>query len=337
MPPRPRQADIAKLAGVSQATVSVVLSGNRSGLRMAEATKRRVLAAAESLGYAPDPVATRLASQRNNILGVYTFKPTFPTDVADSYYPILAGVEEEAAALGQDLLLFTGAGQRAHDRAELRRTRIADGCLFFGRHVPTDAVEPLIADGFPLAYIGRRDELGGRIPHVGADYVTASASVVRRLRALGHHDIRYVRELDDAPASTDRERGVLEAGVRHVTRTDGGDITAERVRSWVARGATAVVVEETDTCAAYLAVREAVAAAGLAVPDDLSLAVLGRPPDDDPAVTGFQVPRHEMGRAAVRLLVDLVTGATPVDSPQARRLLACAPVTGASVIRRKDT
>ncbi|AXX30751.1 LacI family DNA-binding transcriptional regulator [Actinosynnema pretiosum subsp. pretiosum] len=331
MPPRPRQADIAKLAGVSQATVSVVLGGNRSNLRMAESTRSRVLAAAEELGYVPDPVATRLASRRNNILGVYTFTPTFPTDIADSYHPILTGVEEQAAALGQDLLLFTGAAGRAHDSRELRRTRIADGCLFFGSHVPVDAVAPLLAEGFPLVHIGRRDELEGGIPHVGADYVTASATVVEHLRSLGHTNIRYVREHDDAPSSTDRERG---ACLAQVTRTDGGDLTADTVRSWIAGGTTALVVEETDTCAAYLAVRRAIREAGLRVPDDLSLAVLGRPPDDE-SVTGFEVPRHEMGRAAVRLLVDLVTRATTPDSPQARRLLACAPVLGASTDRRK--
>ncbi|GAA3464203.1 LacI family DNA-binding transcriptional regulator [Saccharothrix longispora] len=326
--PRPRQSDIAKLAGVSQATVSVVLGGNRSGLRMAERTRLRVLAAAEQLGYVPDPVATRLASRHNSLLGVYTFKRTFPTNVADSYYPILVGVEEEAAALGQDLVLFTGA--RDHDAAELRRTRIADGCLFFGRHVPADAVAPLVADGFPLVYIGRRDEPG--IPYVGADYVTASAAVVRRLVGLGHREIRYLREPDEAPSSADRERGVLDAAREAgldvgVVRTDG----PAPVRRWVEQGVTAVVVEETDTSAAYLSVRRAVEQAGLSVPHDLSLAVLGQPPDEDPAVTGFQVPRYEMGRAAVRLLVDLVTGVVTPDSPQAHRLLPCTPVPGRSV------
>jgi DNA-binding LacI/PurR family transcriptional regulator len=333
MSSRPRQADIAKLAGVSQATVSVVLGGNRSGVRMAEATKQRVLAAAESLGYVPDPVATRLASQRNSMLGVYTFKRTFPTDVADSYYPILVGVEEEAAALGQDLILFTGAGRRAHDRVELRRTRIADGCLFFGRHVPADAIEPLIAEGFPMVYIGRRGELGGRIPHVGADYVTASAAVVDRLIGLGHRRIRYVRELDEAPSSTDRERGVLDAGgsAVEVLRSSGGEVTTDLVRYWQRQGVTAIVLEETDASVACQAVRRAIADAGLSCPGDFSLAVLGRTPDDDPSITGFVVPRYEMGRAAVRLLVDLVTRETTATSPQARQLLPCAPVAGTSI------
>ncbi|PRY34849.1 LacI family DNA-binding transcriptional regulator [Umezawaea tangerina] len=319
----PRQADIAALAGVSQATVSVVLGGNQGGVRMSEDTRLRVLAAAEKLGYVPDPVATRLASRRNHMLGLYTFKATFPTDVADSYYPILVGVEEQAAALGQDLILFTGAdgrGERTHDEAAIRRTKIADGCLFFGRHVPVASIEKLVETGFPLVYIGRRDELEGRIPFVGADYVSASAAVVDRLVSLGHRNVRYVRENDDAPSSTDRERGVVEAAARagvecRVVRDEAP------VDEWRRDGVTAVVVEETDTHAAYRAVRAAVDGT------DLSFAVLGRPPEGGTDVTGFEVPRREMGRRAVELLVELITG----DPGDLHQLLPCTPVPGTTV------
>jgi DNA-binding LacI/PurR family transcriptional regulator len=341
---RPRQTDIARAAGVSQATVSIVLGGNRAGIRLAETTKRRVLAAAESLGYVPDPVATRLTSSRNQILGLYTFTAAFPTDVADSYYPILVGVEQEAAALGQDLILFTGSNREGG--AAIQRTRLADGCLFLGRHVPTAEIEGLMAGGFPLVYIGRRNELGGRIPYVGADYVAASAEVVERLAGLGHRRVRYVREHDDAPSSTDRERGLRAAAAAAgmdttgmVVRT-GGDLAPERVRDWVDSGVTAIVVEETDHGLAYDAVVGALAAAGLTSPADVSLAVLGRPPARTaaaPVVTGFEVPRAEMGRRAVRLLADLVAAPDGGASLTVHQLLPCSPVPGETVGRPPRT
>lgn len=331
MPPGrpPRQADIARIAGVSQATVSVVLGGNRAGVRMAEETRQRVLAVAEDLGYVPHPVATRLAKARTNMIGLYTFRATFPTDVADSYYPILVGVEEAAAALGQDLVLFTGTtGEQTTSAAAIRRVRIADGCLFFGRHVPDEPIRRLVDSGFPLVYIGRRHELAGRIPYVGADYVTASADIVTRLRELGHRSIRYVRETDDAPPSADREHGVRKAAPdARVTRLERGDLPVETVRAWVRDGVTAIVVEETDTGAAYTALRRALDTAGLSTPDDVSLAVLGRPPVADDDVTGFEVPFRAMGGQAVRLLVDLVT--EQETTPQ--RLLRCPPVAGRTV------
>jgi DNA-binding LacI/PurR family transcriptional regulator len=238
-------------------------------------------------------------------------------------------VEDAAAALGQDLVLFTGtAGERTQSAAAIRRVRVADGCLFFGRHVPDEPIERLVDSGFPIVYIGRRPELGGRIPFVGADYVTASAEVVTRLRALGHRRIRYVREDDDAPSSFDRERGVREAapGVETI-RLPGRVLPVAVVRSWQADGVTAVVVEETDTGAAYTAVRRALAEAGLSVPQDVSLAVLGRPPGAAPEVTGFAVPYRAMGGDAVRLLVDLVTEQPTVS----QRLLPCPPVPGHTV------
>jgi DNA-binding LacI/PurR family transcriptional regulator len=339
----PRQADIARLAGVSQATVSVVLGGRQS-VRLSATTRQRVLDAADELGYQPDPVATRLASARNNMLGLYTFTATFPTDVAHSYYPILVGIEEQAAALGQDLVLFTGAsggGSRARDEAAIRRTRIADGCLFLGRHVPVGPIGRLMESAFPLVFIGRRDELDGRIPHVGADYVAASAAVVGQLVGLGHRRIRYLRERDDALPSTDRERGVLrgaaDAGLPvddMVVHVGPGESCDELVATWRTEGVTAVVVEETDTGAAFTALTRALERAGLSCPDDLSLAVLGTPPSSGPVpspVTGFEVPRREMGRRAVELLVELVTADPAVDLPVRQELLACAPRAGGTV------
>ncbi|WP_372665023.1 LacI family DNA-binding transcriptional regulator [Amycolatopsis kentuckyensis] len=329
---RVRQADIARVAGVSQATVSVVLGGNRAGVRLSERTWLRVLEAAERLGYVPDPVSSRLTAARNNLLGVYPFTPAFP-DVADVYYPILAGVEAEAAALGKDLIMFT-ASSAAPDR--IRRTRLADGCLFLGRHVPVDAIAGLLDAEFPIVYIGRRTELGGRIPHVGADYVSASAEVLTRLARAGHRRVRYLREPDEAPSSGDRERGVrgaaADAGLSLVvTRTDGTDLAPATIAGWLADGVTALVVEETDTFAVFDGTRRALRAAGVSVPGDVSLAVLGRPPAGPagPVVSGFEVPRRALGRAAVRLLASLVEPGTGEPSPH--RLLTCPPVAGETI------
>jgi len=344
----PRQADIAAAAGVSQTTVSLVLSGNTDGMRLSESTRQRVLKAAERLGYVPDPVATRLASARNHMIGVYTFASAFPTAVDDFYYPILVGIEEEAAALGQDLILFTGTGglgARADDKTAIRRTRIADGCLFFGRHVPEEPIDWLLGGGFPLVYVGRRDELDGRIPFVGVDYVAASAAIVERLVESGHREIRYLRSVDDALSSSDREQGVLAAAesaglpVRRIVvrAADSEDQHAGEfadllalvdglVGRWREEGVTAVVVEETDTGSLSAALLEAVK--GLRVPEELSIAVLGQP-KDHPEVSGFEVPRQELGRRAVRLLVDQITSVDPRHPQQI--LLDCVPVSGSTI------
>ncbi|OON82432.1 LacI family DNA-binding transcriptional regulator [Streptomyces tsukubensis] len=313
---------MARLAGVSQATVSLVLADKKNGATISEETRRKVLDAARSLGYVPDPAARRLAAARNNLLGVFSFTATFPTDVEHSYYPFLVGIEKEAAAHGYDLVLFTGSSTGGAGPAgpeALSRVRLADGCLFLGRHAPADDLARLVADGFPAVHLGRRDEPEG-LPWVGADYVSASRDVVRHLAELGHRRVLLVREDDEAPASSDRERGfregLREAGLPQdeaVFRSAAPevDVTAERLLGWVAEGVTALVVEETDTAGAWRSVLGAAELAALDMPGALSLALLGSPPADladRPVPTGFDIPRPELGAAAVRLLASLVAG-----------------------------
>jgi DNA-binding LacI/PurR family transcriptional regulator len=311
---------VAQLAGVSQATVSLVLSGRdaATGRPISAETRRRVLDAARSLGYVPDPAARRLAAARNNLLGVFSFTATFPTDVRHSYYPFLVGVEQGAAAQGYDLVLFTGSSSGGAEA--LNRVRLADGCLFLGRHAPSADLRRLMADGFPVVHVGRREEPEGLV-WVGADYVSASRDVVTALAGLGHRRVLLIRESDDAAASTDRERGFLQGlqaaglpgGTGAVFRSDdpGHDVTAERVRAWFEAGVTAFVAEETDTGAAWRALRAAVDAAGLSCPGQVSLGLLGSPPADladQPVPLGFDIPRPALGAEAVRLLSSLIAG-----------------------------
>ncbi|MET9002164.1 LacI family DNA-binding transcriptional regulator [Amycolatopsis sp. NPDC004169] len=294
---RVRQADIARVAGVSQATVSVVLGGNRTGVRLAESTRLRVLETARRLGYA-DPLAKRQAG--HGLLGICAAAPAF-----EAHQEILAGIEAEAAALGKDLIMFTAPGPGFP-----RRSRLADGCLILGGPVPAEQ----LAAGYPIVHIGRCTDLGARVPWVDADYAAASAEVITRLREAGHHRIGYLRDPADTPAARERERGVRSAGTG---LTIGHDPAA--VQGWLREGVTALVVDEPVVAAAERALHAA------SIPGDVSLAVLGRAPAGS-ELSGFEVPRRELGREAVRLLASVVaTGAGE------QRLLACPPVAGATI------
>lgn len=345
---RPRQVDIARLAAVSQTTVAFVLGGVAAEAAISKETERRVRDVARRLGYVPDPIATRLASGRNRLLGLYTFTKTFPLDVRDSYYPYMSGVEAEAAAQGYDLILFTAssAGQRSRTSAQvLQRMRLADGCLLLGRRFPKAGVRRLLEDGLPLVYIGRHDELGPLLPYVGFDYVTAASAVVDRMLALGHRCFRFVCEPDDTPPSVDRQRGVrraLEAAgldaERAIFRTLGPEMTADVLRAWRAEGVTAVVCEASDEMAAARALTEAAATGGFRWPGDFSLALLGEPADRLPLLPkafGFRVDRMELGRRAVRLLVRQLD-AEGISLPDRQQLLDCPLLNGPTVNRPRS-
>src|SRR5690349_6465576 len=90
--PRKRitQKDIAKMSGVSQATVSLVLNGRADAdVRIAPETRERVLEAIRSTGYVADPIARWLADRHNRILGVFTDEAVF---TGAFYHPFLLGI-----------------------------------------------------------------------------------------------------------------------------------------------------------------------------------------------------------------------------------------------------
>jgi DNA-binding LacI/PurR family transcriptional regulator len=333
-PGRLTQRDIAHLAGVSQTTVSLVLNNRLdAAARIAPETRERVLRVIRETGYAADPLARRMLQQLNQILGVFTYEPVFPSTSADFYYPFLRGIEESAERSGCDLLLFTSAPVRDGRRRifqENNRLRVADGCVLLGREIPAAELSRLVAEGYPFVCVGRRDDADGRpVPYVGADYVSATAQLVDRARALGHRRFAFVGPGTEAESSADRLAGFRQAaGTATPFLSAETPDPAERLARLLDAGVTAVFVEVQAEAVALAA---AAAAQGLSVPRDLSVVTLGDPttPVDSPLdFTGFHIPRPQMGRQAVKLLVDMLHGQASVT----QRLLACELTQGETLV-----
>jgi LacI family transcriptional regulator len=313
---RPTQADIARLAGVSQATVSFVLNERDADIRISPATRERVLAIMREWGYVANPSARSLAGGRNRIIGVYTFEPVFPTTSVDFYFPFLLGMEQEAAELGYDLLLFTSAGgERQIFRDGATRLALADGALLLGRDPTVEEIERLRDSGYPFVYVGHREVSGPPISYVAADYAGTTRQLTERLFELGHQRVAYVRLGDgDAQPSRDREKGFRRAMPGGTVRRLAGpvwtlDSLAEvdgLVGEILRSGITGMVAEQELLAEEILAV---VQRQGLSVPDDLSIVVLGDSTGargGDTSWTGLMVPREQMGAEATRLLVRLL-------------------------------
>ncbi|WP_350280708.1 LacI family DNA-binding transcriptional regulator [Kribbella sp. HUAS MG21] len=315
------QRDIARLAKVSQTTVSLVLN-NRSDAtaRIPAETRNRVLKVIRETGYQADPLARRMTQQRNQILGVFTYESVFPSASGDFYHPFLAGIEDCAERLGWDLLLFTSAPVTEGRRRifhENNRLRIADGCLLLGRQIPTEELARLITEEYPFVSVGRRDDAGGPVPYVGADYVAATRTVVERAQSIGHRRLAFAGPGSGAESSADRFQGFQQAAGRRalqvpaLARSTSGAATqaaGELLDVLLDRDITAVFVEER---ADAIAVVEAASARGIDVPGELSVIALGdatRPAPSDLDFTGFHVPRRAMGLRAVELLEAILSG-----------------------------
>lgn len=332
---RPTQADIARLAGVSQATVSLVLNERDASIRISPATRERVLTVMREWGYVANASARSLAGGRNKIIGVYTFEPVFPTSGVDFYFPFLLGMEQEAADLGYDLLLFTSAGgERQIFRDGSTRLWHADGALLLGRDPNVEEIERLRDSGYPFVYVGHREVSGPPVSYVAADYAGATKQLTERLFELGHQRVAYARIGNDgAQPSRDREGGFRQATpsqhlagpvwtLDSVAEVDG--LVEELQRG----GITAVLAEQ------QLLAEELLVCAtrrGLDIPSDLSVVELGDSTGarhDGTPWTGLIVPREQMGRQAMGLLVQLLEAP---DSGARSESVRCGFAPGATV------
>lgn len=334
---RATQFDVAKLAGVSQATVSHVLNGTSSPRkRVSESARRRVLDAMESVGYVANPMAQGLAGGRSRIMGVFTYESVFPRDRSNFYHPFLVGMEAQAEESGVDLLLFTSAphdgGRRRLADAGWNRIAVADGCILIGRLTDRNEVAWLLERRYPFVFIGRRDHVADQpVPFVGADYVEATAELTRRMLAVGHRRIALVGDLSGSVSAQDRVNGyrqaMQEAGHRPLMFDSGAFSADETVQILSDHRATAAL------CGAQLdthAFASAAQRAGVSIPEDLSVALLGDPEDPAASVdewSRFSIPRAEMGAAAIVMLSRLLDHE---DAPRAE-LMPCLQIEGATI------
>ncbi|MEV7692461.1 LacI family DNA-binding transcriptional regulator [Microbacterium sp. NPDC089189] len=223
----PRQSDIARLAGVSQATVSMVLNDRAADNRIPESTQQRIREAMAELGYVPNIAAQSLRGGRSGLIGVHTFERVFPTAPDDYYREFLNGIEEQAVNSGLDLVLFASTqkpdGTRSIYGSGSNRMRLADGAIILGFEKNDDEIRRLSDEGFPFVFIGRREVAGLDIPFVTADYAAAMGPVVQTLVDAGHRNVTYLAAPLRALAQQERLEG-FEAAI-----ASAGQILSHRV------------------------------------------------------------------------------------------------------------
>ncbi|WP_326769080.1 LacI family transcriptional regulator [Streptomyces sp. NBC_01591] len=317
--------DVAAQAGVSVATVSRVLNSHPS---VSPDARTRVLAAVDALGYRPNAVARSLRTDQTRTLGLVI------SDVLNPYFTELARfVEEEARALGYSVIIGN-----ADERPELQdhhvRTlldRRIDGLLVS----PADGDSPLMADvargGTPMVFVDRWMP-GVDVPVVRADGRHAIRDLVAHLHALGRRRLAIIA----GPAATTTGNERVEA-FREALRAyelalpdvyiGQGDFQADSGRRvterFLALPEPPEVVFAADNLMA-LGALDAIRAAGLRVPQDIGLAAFDDIPwfvHTDPPITAIAQPTGELGRAAVRALVDIVEGRSPQSVTLPARLV----------------
>jgi DNA-binding LacI/PurR family transcriptional regulator len=314
---------VAERAGVSRGTVSMVLSGKTSErVPISQETIERVLQAAEQLGYAPNPVAQMLVRGQNNLIGVFTYEPTFPYDQSNVFFPYLSGIQAEAGRQGYNVLLFTDVQAQNENkiyRNSMNSLFLADGSIILGARPDRDELRRLTEEDYPFVYIGRREISGFEINWVVSDYAATSAEAARHLLELRHQRIGFLTDTLDRESEQDKLTGVKQglgaAGCDPVVLSDVLDLPpAALVRQIRDPRLTALLCANSDV---FEHVMRVLHHASIAVPGDVSVVCLIDATPVPPSMlppTHVQIKRPFIGQTALQMLIGLVEGT--VQPPQ---------------------
>ncbi|WID95037.1 LacI family DNA-binding transcriptional regulator [Bosea vestrisii] len=306
----PTIAEVARLAGVSTATVSRALAQPE---KVKARTRERVLDAVKATGFIPNAQARnlRLQATRTVILLV--------RDISNPFYlEIYKGVEEAAIDAGYKVLMGDARDddERILRYVDMVRERHADGLILMVGRFP----EALAARGrLPPIVVALEMLPGLNLPTVKVDNHAAARAAVAHLARLGHRRIAHIAGPMPDPMSVDRRDGYLaglaDAGIaadpRLVVEGDFG-LAAGRaaIRTLDAGGVDYTAVFAASDQMAVGAMGE-LRARGRNVPDDVS--VVGF--DDivlaeavEPQLTTVHQPRREIGQAAMVLLIAQLSG-----------------------------
>lgn len=299
--------DVARLAGVSQPTVSRAL---RDDPKVSEATKRQVRDAAAALGYAPNAIGRALSLGRSSRIGLVV------TDLRNQFYTyVIAPMHDELAKAGYELVLITESSESGPVTEHVVANGLSGVVL---ATTTTDSILPVrLSDrAVPFVYFNRTAR------NVPADSVVVDpepgmAELVKDVVAQGHRRVGAVFGAEDTSTGQARE-----AVLRRLL-LDQGIVLAERnVRHTpfdldAGYAATLELLDQSQPPTLIICANDVVAIGalnaaaerGVAVPRDLS--VIGF---DDLPIAGFAMVQlstiaydlDAMSREAARLIVSRV-------------------------------
>lgn len=203
--------DVAKLAGVSEATVSRVFN-NIGPLR--EETKQKVISAAEELNYLPNAIAQSFARGKSNNIGVIV--PYLPkVNLMSTHYfsELVSGIGAKLGDMGYGLLLLFQSPNEPRDYVQLFRSQRVDGCLILGsKNIPgeMEALGQLHQLNLPYCLLNQTFTEAS-FHSIDADHFSGSLTAVKSLLNKGHEKVIFLNGPHEFSNSTERLQGYMEA------------------------------------------------------------------------------------------------------------------------------
>lgn len=300
--------DVAREAGVSMATVSRVVNGNKN---VKENTRKKVFEVIDRLDYRPNAVARGLASKKTTTVGVVI------PNIANSYFSILARGIDDIAAMYKYNIVLASSDEDDDKEVNVVNTLFAkqvDGIIFMGHHLTEKIRAEFSRSRTPIVLAGTVD-LEHQLPSVNIDYKAAAVDVIDIL-AGNHKDISFV----SGPLIDDINGKVRLAGYKEGLKKNGlnfkeglvfeanyryaeGFALAQRV---INAGATAAYVAEDELAAGLL---NGLFEAGKRVPEDFEIITSNDSPIAQytrPNLTSISQPVYDLGAVSMRMLTKIM-------------------------------
>ena len=303
---KPTIVDVSEASGVSVATVSRILNGKPD---VAEETRTRVLRVMDEIGFAPQSAWRQIRSGRTGLIAMH-FPQDFNPPSHDVILTAALGVEEAGYSINIITKSLTDSELLA-----IFRSRQADGIILLEVLTDDRRAEVLRDHGYPFVMIGHRADNTG-MSFVDVDVQHGIDVAMEHLTGLGHRRIGLIG-LDPAVgvkrygyatwALEAYERACAHLGLMPVTEIGGSTVED------MSMAAQRLLRERSDVTAllglqdqSVIGVLKATRAAGVRIPDDLSIVGMVSKPMAEmatPPLTTVSFPADEMGRTGARLLL----------------------------------
>jgi LacI family transcriptional regulator len=323
--------DVAEKAGVSTATVSLVLNKRSKSIPISQATRARVLAVANELGYLPDAHARALRTRKSDTVGILAF------DIVDPYCAnVIRGAGEVINDKNYFLLLSDLQNEDRQLRAfikKMNRQKLA-GLLILASSLQIDdeVIYEIMQHYIPFVVIGR-EVANPLIPTIATDSISGGYLGIEHLIRLGHDRIAFILGPPNYIDSLQRFRGIRKALDTYKVPLDDGLVAEERSVGWAPESGYEAMKDilnrhkrftalfTFDDVSAFGAIR-AICEANMRVPhdisvvgfDDLSASAFYNPP-----LTTIGYSTVNMGRKGAQMLFRLIEQGS--DKTDTKRVL----------------
>ncbi|HLZ59964.1 MAG TPA: LacI family DNA-binding transcriptional regulator [Ktedonosporobacter sp.] len=314
---------VARRAGVSQATVSRVINGSKY---ISAEVRERVLAAINELGYEPDMVARNLVQRRSRMIALNFFAAedelTFAKFGRTSkyfYLDVLKYIEQEAVSAGYDLLMpFRPRDKSPEGYIRSLQTRRVAGSIMLVPSPQDPRIQALLRAELPTVFIGSMIQ-GSAATYVKSDNIDSARQITEHLLALGHKRMAFLAGPVTSLSGMERMLGCHQALAQAGIALDTDLVCQSGWEMEESYKAASQLLDKRHDFTAVIAASDVMAIGalralnehGLHVPEDISLASFDGIDFSEytiPPLTTMWQDRESIGRGAVQCLISMVEG-----------------------------